>query len=52
MSEPLTPLGYPDDLKRRRRRSAAIAIVLGAIAVLFYVLTIAKLGPQLFNRPM
>ncbi len=41
-----------DDAKRRRRRSIAIALTLGAFAVLFYALTIAKLGPQLFNRPM
>jgi hypothetical protein len=41
-----------DDRKRRRRRSIALALALGALVVLFYVLTIAKLGPQLFQRPM
>ena len=41
-----------DDQKRRRRRSVAIALTLAALAVLFYALTIAKLGPQLFQRPM
>ena len=41
-----------DEQKRRRRRSLAIALSLAALAILFYALTIAKLGPQLFNRPM
>ena len=53
MSEgPRTDLLRPEDARRRRRRSIAIALALGAFAVLFYVLTLAKLGPQLFNRPM
>ena len=38
--------------KRRRARSVAIALALGALVVLFYVLTIAKLGPQILNRPL
>jgi hypothetical protein len=42
----------PEDLKRRRRRSLAIALSLGALVVLFYVLTMAKLGPQILNRPL
>jgi hypothetical protein len=37
---------------RRRRRSIALAIVLGAVVVLFYLLTIFKMGPQIFNRPL
>jgi hypothetical protein len=47
----LSPLS-PDDLKRRRKRSLAIALALGAMVVLFYVVTIAKLGPQVLNRPL
>jgi hypothetical protein len=38
--------------KRRRARSVAIALALGAIVLLFYAVTIAKLGPQVLNRPM
>jgi hypothetical protein len=45
---PLTP----EELKRRRSRSLAIALTLGALVLLFYVVTMAKLGPQILNRPM
>jgi hypothetical protein len=38
--------------RRRRARSIAIALALGALVVLFYVITIAKLGPGVLNRPM
>lgn len=40
----------PEDQRRRRQRSLAIALVLGALVVLFYAITIAKLGPQVLNR--
>ena len=36
----------------RKRRSIALALALAAFAVLFYVLTIVKMGPGLFDRPM
>jgi hypothetical protein len=42
----------PDETQRRRKRSIAIALVLGALVAIFYVLTIAKLGPQIMNRPL
>jgi hypothetical protein len=42
----------PEDLKRRRKRSLAIALALGAMVALFYAVTIAKLGPQVLNRPL
>lgn len=38
--------------KRRRARSIAIALVLGFLAVLFYVVTIVKLGPGVLIRPL
>ena len=41
-----------EEQKRRRARSLAIAMALGALAILFYVVTMAKLGPQILNRPM
>lgn len=42
-----------DEQKRRRRaRSIAIGLVLGALALLFYVVTIVKLGPGVLNRPL
>jgi hypothetical protein len=42
----------PEEQKRRRARSLAIAAALGALALLFYVVTMAKVGPQILNRPM
>ena len=46
------PAPTPEELKRRRSRSIAIALALGALALLFYVVTIAKMGPQVLNRPL
>ena len=46
------PALTPADMKRRRSRSIAIAVALGALALLFYVVTMAKLGPQIFNRSL
>ena len=42
----------PEESQRRRKRSIAIAAVLFALVTIFYVLTIAKLGPQVLNRPI
>ncbi|WP_035714724.1 hypothetical protein [Azorhizobium doebereinerae] len=43
----------PEQLRRRRARSIAIASVLGFLVVLFYVVTIVKLGPGVvLNRPL
>jgi hypothetical protein len=41
-----------EEEKRRRSRSRALGIVLGALAVLFFVITIAKLGGNVLNRPL
>jgi hypothetical protein len=38
-------------LKSRRQRSIAIAVVLLALVVLFFVVTLVK-GPAVLNRPM
>lgn len=38
--------------RRRRARSIAIAAVLAALCVLFYVVTIVKLGPAVLIRPL
>jgi hypothetical protein len=42
----------PEEQKRRRQRSLALALALGALVILFYVVTIAKLGPGVLNRPL
>lgn len=37
---------------RRRSRSIAIAVVLAALVLLFYLVTIVKLGPGVMDRPL
>ena len=56
MTEP-TPIVPPTSpqydevfLARRRRRSVALGLVLGAVVLIFYVRTIVKLGPNVFDR--
>lgn len=36
--------------RRRRARSIALALTLGALVLLFYVVTIVKLGPGVLHR--
>ena len=38
-----TPFG-PEDMARRRKRSIALALILAALVVLFFVTTIVRLG--------
>ncbi|OAM73918.1 hypothetical protein [Devosia elaeis] len=38
--------------KQRRRRSLALAAALALFALTFYVLTIVKMGPALFDRAL
>lgn len=38
--------------KIRRRRSIALGIALALFAVTFYMLTIVKMGPALFDRAL
>ena len=42
----------PAQKRQRRARSVAIALALGALAALFYLVTIAKLGSNILNRPL
>lgn len=42
----------PEQMKKRRSRSIAIAVVLLALVVLFYVVTIVKLGPGVMDRAL
>jgi hypothetical protein len=37
--------------RSRRSRSIAIALVLGALVILFYIITLVK-GPAVLNRPL
>jgi hypothetical protein len=51
MNPPVDPK-QAENLKRRRQRSIVLALVLAAFALIFYVLTIAKFGPAVLNRPL
>jgi hypothetical protein len=55
MPENQAPTGIvltPEALKSRRQRSLALGIAIGFFALLFYVVTIAKLGPGILSRPL
>ena len=38
--------------RRQRARSIAIALALGALVVLFYIITVVKVGPGILTRPL
>jgi len=40
----------PEQLKSRRQRNVAIGLAIGFFVLLFYAVTIAKLGPGVFNQ--
>ena len=42
----------PAQQKSRRARNIAIGLALGLFALLFYAVTIVKLGPGILNRPL
>jgi hypothetical protein len=42
----------PAQQKSRRARNIASGLALGLFALLFYVVTIVKLGPGVLNRPL
>jgi hypothetical protein len=42
----------PEQVKSRRQRNIAIGLAVGFFVLLFYVVTIAKLGPGVLNRPL
>ncbi|HEV7276914.1 MAG TPA: hypothetical protein VGN80_11555 [Devosiaceae bacterium] len=48
------PVRHDDEerQKRRRRRSIALGLALGALVLIFYALTIAKMGPAILDRPL
>lgn len=52
MDEEPTGVVLTEEQKRSRRaRSIAIAVALGLLVVLFYVVTLVK-GPAVLNRPL
>ena len=52
MDDKPEPIELTEEQKRSRRsRSIAIALVLGVLVVLFYIVTLVK-GPAVLNRPL
>jgi hypothetical protein len=46
-----SPFG-PEDMARRRRRAIAMALVLAALAALFFITTIVRLGGAIAERTL
>jgi hypothetical protein len=44
-----TPFG-PEDMARRRKRAIAVALILAALVVLFFVTTLVHLGGNVVQR--
>lgn len=42
----------PEQEKSRRARNIAIGLVIGLLVVIFYGVTIVRLGSNVFSRPM
>lgn len=42
----------PEQARSRRARNIAIGLAIGFMVVLFYAVTIVKLGPGILNKPM
>lgn len=49
---PVTPEQQAEFDARRRKRSIALGLALGALVIIFYVLTMVKLGPAVFDRAL
>ena len=41
-----------DEARKRRSRSVALGLVLGGLVILLFVVTIAKIGGNIINRPL
>ena len=49
MAGPVVQLSDEERRRRQRRNSVALGLVLAFLVLLFYVLTIVKMGPALFT---
>ena len=47
----LEPYG-PEDMARRRMRAIAVALILGALVIIFFVTTIVRLGGLVAERSL
>ena len=48
---PFTPM-TPEQARSRRARNVALSLTVGFLVILFYVITIVKLGGGALNGPM
>ena len=48
---PERPYMTPEQARGRRSRNIAIALGISFLVLLFYLVTIAKLGPGVLNKP-
>ena len=42
----------PEEKARQQRRNRAIALAVTGLVVLFYLITVFKMGPSILNRPL
>jgi hypothetical protein len=42
----------PEQLKARRQRNIAIGLSIGLLVVIFWAVTLVRLGSNVFQRPM
>ncbi|MFT3989380.1 hypothetical protein [Aestuariivirga sp.] len=53
MTKPPAPIPFgKEDMARRRKRALAMALVLAALVVVFFVTTLVHLGGGVVNRSM
>lgn len=50
--QPRAPLLTPEQIKSRRARNVAIGLSIAALCVIFYAVTVVKLGPGILHKPM
>jgi len=53
MAKPVAPVPFgKEDMARRRKRALAMALILGALVVMFFITTLVHLGGGVANRSM
>lgn len=50
MSGPIVPSDDEARRRRQRRNNIALGLVLAALVAIFYLLTIVKMGPNIFTQ--
>ena len=50
--QPQVPVLTPEQIRSRRARNIAIGLAVGALCVIFYAVTVVKLGPGVLHKPV